>query len=102
MDNDILKLLGTEYSLSIANYRNGEYRIKVSNSNNQHAYRVFLLGDTPIFETKLPLNEKQKIRKNLQNYMLFLTIKACLSDLKQISKDLSGSNDFKTTKKDPI
>ena len=89
MDNDILKLLGTEYSLSIANHRNGEYRVKISNSRNQHAYRVLSLTNSTdstnsTNNANLPLNKKQKIRNRVQNYMLFLAIKACISDLKQL------------------
>ena len=39
--NDILKLLGTEYSLQIGNYRNGEYFVTVTDSRGHHVKKSF-------------------------------------------------------------
>lgn len=39
--NEILKLLGTEYSLQVGNYRNGEYIISVTNRQGKSVKKVF-------------------------------------------------------------
>lgn len=40
MENEILKLLGLEYSLQIGNYRNGEYVVRVRDSRNHAAEKI--------------------------------------------------------------
>ena len=39
--NEILKLLRTEHSLQIGNYRNGEYIVKVTNRHGKSVNKTF-------------------------------------------------------------